>query len=172
MKVSLERMLLAILLLAVIGVGTVFILAGAAWNFLHKTTIGTSPTPAILLELEREFEDLPYCPGEWIDFGVNIDPLRLPLVGRVVTTLWDRDHNRTAIGQKFGEERVFIYRNGESVHTPDRYYVPYTDRYGDPILPGQYEIRMGIVAEGASPAVVGLPFTIPKTCLAKNQKGN
>lgn len=172
MKLTIDKILLVILVLAITGVGSIFIIAGGVWNFLHNTVIRTEPTSAILLELEQEFEDLPYCPGEWIEFGVNIDPLRLPFVGRVIVTLWDRDNNRTAIGQKFGEEQVFIYRNGESIHNPDRYYVPYIDRFGDPILAGQYEIRMGIVAEGASPAVVGLPFTIPNTCLAKDQKGN
>lgn len=172
MKVSLERILLTILILAVIGVGTVFILAGATWNFLHKATIGTEPTPAILLKLEREFEDLPYCPGEWIEFGMDIDPLRLPFIGHAVMTLWDRDHTRTAIAHKRSEQEDVIYRNGEAIRIPGRFYVPYTDRYGDPILAGQYEIRLGLVAEGASPAVVGLPFTIPKTCLAKDRKGN
>lgn len=172
MKFSVERMVLTILLLSVIGVGSIFILAGAAWNFLHNTVIGTEPTPAITLKLQQDPEDLPYCPGEWIDFAVNIDPLRLPFVGHIVTTLWDRDHSRTAIAQSRDDELDFIYLSGESVQNPGRYYVPHTDRFGDPIASGRYEVRMGIVAEGASPAVVGLPFTIPETCLAENQKGN
>lgn len=172
MKFSLERMLLAILLLAIISVGSLFIIAGGAWNFLHKAVIRTEPTPAILLELEQDPEDLPYCPGEWIEFGVKIDPLRLPFVGHVVMTLWDRDHNRTAVAQDRDEEQDFIYRNGESISNPYRYYVPDMDRFGAPIASGRYEIRVGIIAEGAAPAVVGLPFTIPTTCSAEDQKEN
>lgn len=172
MKFSLERMLLVIMVLAVIGVGSVFILAGGAWSFLNKAVIGTEPTPGLLLTLEQNYEDLPYCPGEWIEFGVNVDPLRLPFVGHVVTTLWDRDNSRTAVADERGGQEDVIYQSGEFVQNPDSYYVPHTDRFGDPIAPGRYEIRMGIVSEGASPAVVGLPFTIPTTCLAKNQKEN
>lgn len=172
MKLSLERILLVIMVLAVIGVGSVFILAGGAWNFLHNTVIGTEPTPAILLNLDRDPEDLPYCPGEWIEFGLDIDPLRLPFIGHTVITLWDRDHTRTAVANKRSQQEDVIYRSGEAIRYSDRYYVPYTDRFGDPILSGRYEIRVGLVAEGASPAVVGLPFTIPTTCLAKDKKGN
>ncbi len=172
MKFSLERMLLAILLLAIIGVGSLFIIAGGAWSFLHKAIIRTEPTPAISIELAQDLEDLPYCPGEWIDFAVTIDPLRLPFVGHVVTTLWDRDHSRTAIAQGRDQELDTIYLSGETIHNPGRFYVPHTDRFGAPILPGRYEVRMGIVAEGASPAVVALPFTIPTTCVSKEQKGN
>ncbi len=172
MKFSLERMMLVILILVIVGVGSLFIIAGGAWSFLNKTVIGTEPTPAILLELEHDVEDLPYCPGEWIEFAVTIEPLRLPFVGHVVMTLWDRDNNHTSVAQDRTDLQDFIYRNGESIHNPDRYYVPDMDRFGDPIVPGRYELRMAIIAEGASPAVVGLPFTIPTTCLAKGQEGD
>ncbi len=172
MRFSLERMLLFILALGVIGVGSMFIIVAGAWSFLNKAVIGTEPTPAITLELQGDSGDLPYCPGEWIDFAVTIDPLRLPFVGHIVTTLWDRDNNRTAVAQSRDDEQDFIYLSGETVHNPGRYYVPDTDRFGDPIASGRYEVRMGIVAEGASPAVVGLPFTIPTTCVAKDKKGN
>ncbi len=172
MKFSLERMLLAILILAIISVGSLFIIAGGAWSFLHKAVIRTEPTPALLLELERNSENLPYCPGDWIQFDVEIDPLRLPFIGYVVMTLWDSDNNRTAVTQQRAGQQSFIYRSGEFIHNPDRYYVPDTDRFGDPLLPGQYEIRMGFVVEGAAPAVVGLPFTIPSTCFAEDKKGN
>jgi hypothetical protein len=164
MKVTSERIQLAILALAVIGVGISIMFIVFAYDFMRRAVISTEPSQAVRVTLVRSPESGPYCPGEYVNFGVRIKPLRWPIATRVAVTLWDRDKERTAVTEKLGGERVLIYTDGSTVTTVDSFYIPRLDRAGDPMAPGRYEVRLAAIVEGASAAVVTMPFVIPGSC--------
>lgn len=166
MRLDLNKMILAIFILAILGVGISVSFIIAAWGFLTKAVIETQPSPALQVDLLERPATEPHCPGEYVNYGVVIKPLRWPVAARLVVTLYNLNEGNTAVPQVLGDERVVVYTSPARVTAIDRYFVPtHSPRSGKPITPGDYEIRFAAVVEGASPSVASLPFVIPPNCV-------
>lgn len=164
MRVNPAKLQFATFVLAVVGVGISTIFIVAAWGFLRQAVLTVQPGPAVAVRLLDRPASEPHCPGQYITYGVVLDPIRHPIAVRLAVTMWSEDEQRTAVVEHLGKERVVLYTEDETVETVDRFFIPRKDRNGRPVKPGTYELRMGAVVEGAAPAIVALPFTILPSC--------
>lgn len=160
MKINVPKLVLGNFVMSILALSTMLGTALGGYLFIRDIVDNSFPREAALVELRSVPPAEPLCPGDKLEYIFGVQQLRSPIIARIVRTVVSLNEERTVLPGRNGDVELRIWRRLDGFEQAESYDLPMVDKWGQPLKPGSYELRVGVVTEGSAPSVVSLAFRI------------